>query len=125
MAVRVAAASSDGKVINQHFGRATQFLIFDIEEKSIRIVERRFSQCVCESGDHDDNRLADTVDLLRDCRIILVSRIGPGAKAAVNTAGLEVYEIGDFIEAVLINLQKSTVFKRQFMTRSDVINGTY
>ncbi|WP_272942742.1 NifB/NifX family molybdenum-iron cluster-binding protein [Methanobacterium formicicum] len=32
MPIRVAAASSDGKYVNQHFGKADKFLIFDIKD---------------------------------------------------------------------------------------------
>ena len=33
MAYKVAVTSSDGKFINQHFGRAQQFLIFEIDDE--------------------------------------------------------------------------------------------
>lgn len=119
MGVRVAAASSDGKVINQHFGRATQFLIFDIDQKNINFIEIRKNVYACEFGSHDDNKLANTVNLLMDCQIILVSQIGPGAKAAVNTVCIEVYEIGDFIEDAIRKLQKSMFFIKQFFKESE------
>ena len=36
MPLRVAVASSDGKFINQHFGHAEQFLIFDANVTTLR-----------------------------------------------------------------------------------------
>ncbi len=35
MTIRVAVGSSDGKYVNQHFGHAQKFLIFDIEREMI------------------------------------------------------------------------------------------
>ena len=39
MAYKVAFLSSDVKVVNQHFGRAKQFLIVEIEDKDYKYVE--------------------------------------------------------------------------------------
>ncbi|NJD75470.1 MAG: hypothetical protein FIB08_00040 [Candidatus Methanoperedens sp.] len=40
--MRVAVVSSDGKVINQHFGKASRFLIFEIGDgKTELVVEKK------------------------------------------------------------------------------------
>ena len=41
MSLRVAVASSDGKTVNEHFGQASRFLIFDIKYDLIELIEER------------------------------------------------------------------------------------
>lgn len=106
MSLRVAVASSDGKVINQHFGRAGIFLVFDVDEKGYRFVEERKSDPPCQLGEHDDNALDRTVGLIADCGIVLASMIGPGAEQAMNTRGIRAYAISDYIDRALEKLVK-------------------
>jgi predicted Fe-Mo cluster-binding NifX family protein len=104
MSCRVAVASSDGKVINQHFGRAGQFLVFDLEEKGPEFYELRKTVPLCGSEANHDNLLQHTVQSLSDCRVILVSRVGPGAEEALTQAGIQVLAIPGLIEPVLRKL---------------------
>ncbi|HWI55256.1 MAG TPA: NifB/NifX family molybdenum-iron cluster-binding protein, partial [Desulfobacteria bacterium] len=78
MSYKIAVASSDGKVVNQHFGRATQFLIFDIKDGSYQFNELRKTSPFCKDREHDDDSLQKTVELVSDCKAVLVSQIGPG-----------------------------------------------
>lgn len=96
---RIGVATSDGIVVNEHFGRASRFLILDIEEDgSIRTVENRTVTPVCEGGNHDDEKLAENVKCLSDCRYLLVSRIGQGAANALEQQGVLAYELPGIIE---------------------------
>lgn len=102
MAYKIAVASSDGKMINQHFGRSRQFLIFEIEEnQGYRFLELRQNSPACHSGEHGQGSMQDTVDLLADCKIVLVSRIGRGAIEALSGRGIRAYIAPDFIEEAL------------------------
>ena len=49
--MRVAVASSDGKVINQHFGKAIQFLSFELNKDSYKFLQLRINQPACEASD--------------------------------------------------------------------------
>ena len=51
----VAVASSDGIVVNNHFGRASKFYIYSFDDSDINFEEIRELTPVCESGNHDDN----------------------------------------------------------------------
>ena len=105
MSYKVAVASSDGKVINQHFGRSRQFIIFDIDDGgNYSFVEIRQNTPPCGYEEHDENAMQKTVDLLSDCRVVLVSQIGPGAEQALRVKGVQAYAIGDFIDKALLKL---------------------
>ena len=106
MAYKIAVASSDGKVINQHFGRATQFLIFVVSNSKFEYLEILETAPFCNSGEHDENRLLSSAELLVDCRAVLVSQIGNGAAQALRSRGIDPFDIHDFIENALEKLIK-------------------
>ncbi|MCX7745386.1 MAG: dinitrogenase iron-molybdenum cofactor biosynthesis protein [Clostridia bacterium] len=112
MAYRVAVASSDGKVVNQHFGRSRQFLIFEITDSGEwSLVEHRENVPPCGFGDHHEDGMKRSVELLSDCSKVLVSQIGPGAEQALKLKGITAYAITDFIENAfqkLIEYDKKT-----------------
>lgn len=105
MSYKVAVASSDGKFINQHFGRASRFLIFEIKDDGeFKFLAIRENTPLCDGMEHNDDLLARTVDLISDCRAVLVSRIGPGATEALVSRRIRPYEFTGFIEDVLKRL---------------------
>lgn len=82
---KVAVASTDGIVVNSHFGKAATFYIYENRPKddTWKLIERRLVPPVCDGGEHDDTRLQNQVKKFLDCKYILISRIGPGAAQAL------------------------------------------
>jgi len=107
MGFRVAVASSDGKVVNTHFGKASSFLIFDqLQDESYDLVEYRQVKPLCSGNEHQENDLHKLIDILSDCQGVLVSRIGGEADLALRCRGLEAYTITDYIPSALGALTK-------------------
>lgn len=101
ISTRVAIASSDGKFVNQHFGRAQQFLIVDIKDDgSYEFVERRENKPACNVGGHDAS-MEDTINLISDCEGVLVSQVGPGAADALISHGIQPIIIPMLIDEAL------------------------
>ena len=49
--IRVAVASSDGFVVNSHFGRARDFYIYEVSENEDTVLlEKRELVPICEAG---------------------------------------------------------------------------
>lgn len=97
--VKIAVASTDGKVVNQHFGRADSFLILEVDEDTaqFKLAEQRNAVPVCHRGDHEEYQMKEAVKNLSDCQYVLVSRIGVRARNELEALGLEVYEIPGII----------------------------
>lgn len=106
MPYKIAVASSDGKVINQHFGRATQFLIFEVDNGEFKFSELKKTSPFCDNGEHDDNRLLASTEALADCRALLSCQIGKGAEEILWRKGIDSFSIRDFIEDALKKLIK-------------------
>ncbi|MBP2045245.1 NifB/NifX family molybdenum-iron cluster-binding protein [Methanobacterium aggregans] len=55
ISIRVAVASSDGKYVNQHFGHAGQFLIFDVDRSgNYEFLELRENVPSCKGGEANE-----------------------------------------------------------------------
>lgn len=101
MSVKVAIASTDGKVINEHFGRATKFHIFEINDSSFNFLESRTVERCCNGGEHEDSAFENVANILNDCKAIFVAKIGIGASNYMESKGYTVFEAPYFIEDVL------------------------
>lgn len=111
MSYKVAFASSDGKVVNQHFGRTKQFLIVEIDKdnKDYKYVETRINEPSCQEFQHAEDALKNSIDLVADCKAIFVARIGQGALAQVEARGIKGIEAPFFIEDILNKILNSKV----------------
>lgn len=95
---KIAVATSDGIVVNQHFGRAMNFKIYGIrKDNTFKFCEERNVAPVCEGGNHDENRMKERVEALADCKYVLVSRIGGGAASALEQKGIIPMELPGII----------------------------
>ena len=104
---RVAIATSDGKVVNEHFGRASEFWIVDIKpDGTHEIFERRAGTPLCNSGEHTEEDLAVRAAALGDCTAVLVARIGTAAKRALEINKIAVFEQPDYIEDAIFKIAK-------------------
>jgi predicted Fe-Mo cluster-binding NifX family protein len=113
--LRAAVASGDGKVINRHFGGAEKFIIVDITPDSYAVVETREVERVCGGGAHHDDGLYRVAESLADCQLLLVLKIGPGAKSVVERFGIEVIENGGIITETIEKLQTSPYILRRYL----------
>ncbi|HEY8910984.1 MAG TPA: NifB/NifX family molybdenum-iron cluster-binding protein [Desulfosporosinus sp.] len=103
MSYRVAVASSDGKYVNEHFGRAKKFLIFNVADNQCEFYELRNNNPPCSGEGHNEDQMSRTVELLADCKAVIVSQIGPGAVEALSLKGITSYVLPNFIEDALKN----------------------
>ncbi|MFP3154293.1 dinitrogenase iron-molybdenum cofactor biosynthesis protein [Lachnospiraceae bacterium ZAX-1] len=104
---RVAVASTDGKVINEHFGKAKEFLIVDIKaDGTYELVERRTTPPACNGGEHSEHGMEDSVRSLSDCAAVLVAKIGGGAERALAAQNIVAFEHPALIDDALVKLSK-------------------
>lgn len=112
---KVAVASSDGIVINRHFGRADTFFIYETAGTDHhRLVETRMVTPVCNGGDHDEELLCGNIGKFRDCKYIVASRIGMGAANVMERLGIVPMElpgvIGDSLDRLATYEQLQNLF---------------
>lgn len=102
---QVAVATTDGIVVNQHFGRAESFQIYAIDkENAFHLTGERKFPPLCQGGVHDDLQMKERGRGLSDCKYVLVSKIGQGAINALEQEGITPMELPGFIEEALKRL---------------------
>ncbi len=105
MSYKIAVASTDGKVINQHFGRTKKFYIIHVEDsREYHYIETRETAPACQGGSHEEDLLARNAELLSDCKYVLVSQIGPGAEYALSKKGVTAFVITHYIDEAVKRL---------------------
>ncbi|UTB32802.1 MAG: dinitrogenase iron-molybdenum cofactor biosynthesis protein [Methanobacterium sp. ERen5] len=108
MPLRVAVASSDGKFINQHFGHAEQFLIFDIDDGgNYEYLELRKNEPTCSGGNHTAGSMKSAVGVLDGVKVVLVAQIGPGATQNLLLNGIQSFSVPSYIDEALEKLGTS------------------
>ena len=104
-----AVASNDGKEINQHFGHVERFLIFEVEDNKVTLVEERKVERYCRFDPASPMRshtLNETATALRGCRAVVCSMIGEAPKIELERIGVEPYSVEGNIVNTLRDLAK-------------------
>lgn len=109
MAYRVAFASSDGKVINQQFGRVKKYMIFEIDENKAEYVEVRKNKLPSQGFEQTEKVINRTVSLISDCKAVFVTAIGYGALAILHEKGIKVFEGQDYIGDIIGKILSSSL----------------
>jgi nitrogen fixation protein NifX len=82
--VRVACASNNGELLDGHFGSCNRFLIYQMSESEIRLIDIRSTQAPGEIEDKNAFR----ANMIEDCQVLYVASIGGPAAAKVVRAGV-------------------------------------
>ncbi|MDD2308321.1 MAG: NifB/NifX family molybdenum-iron cluster-binding protein [Desulfuromonadaceae bacterium] len=105
----IAVASKDGKEINQHFGHAERFLIYDVENSSAKLVDERVVERYCSyDPDHPlrGHLLKGICDALVGCRAVVSAQMGEHPKGVLENIGVEPFVISGPIKQSLVELAK-------------------
>jgi nitrogen fixation protein NifX len=102
--MKVAFATTDGVAVDEHFGRAARFAVYEVTAGGYSYLEdRRFGTGV---RDHDvestrgmgaehDHAVAGKVERLADCRLIYIEEIGGPSAARLSQKGIMPLKVKD------------------------------
>ena len=115
--MKIAVASRDKVKIDEHFGSAPYFVVFDVDGENVQKAEVREKPCheqlsqeerhpqVDEKGRHGfapdaSARHKDMGDVVKDCGVIIAGRMGQGAytdlvKMGFNVIATDTLEAGE------------------------------
>ena len=111
MHVKIAFASSDRRQVDQHFGAAESFAIYELAGDETRLIE------VAEFTDRDtamdghEGKLAGKIELLADCAAVYCNAVGASAIKQLLARGIQPLKVdeGTLIDALLAELNQSLV----------------
>ncbi len=109
MKVRIAFATSDRRAVNQHFGAAEAFAIYELGEHETRLIE--VAEFMETAMDGHEGKLAAKVELLGDCAAVYCNAVGASAIQQLLAAGIQPMRVdeGTDIDELLLGLQKNLV----------------
>jgi len=89
--VLMAVATKGGGVINEHFGHASEFLVYEASEFGVRFIGHRKTIPYCEGGDtcgDGESALDVTIRELSGCEVVLCSKVGYEPWVPLEAAGI-------------------------------------
>jgi len=98
--IRFAVASKTGINVDQHFGHATEFYIYDFDGGDAKFIEKREVPKYCTSKDCDDDhedKIDNIIKTIEDCSGVLALRIGDVPKIKLQKKNIKVYLLCDEI----------------------------
>jgi predicted Fe-Mo cluster-binding NifX family protein len=109
MHYKIAAVTEDGEKLSSHFGRASFYHVFSIENGRVVAREQVAKPYHGEHAGHEhfhesshhEHGHEDMFAPIQDCRVLLVGGMGGPAYQKALTTGLEVVLIGGQIEEAL------------------------
>lgn len=104
--VLFAVSSKSGVLVDQHFGHASDFYIYEYKNNNIRFKERRSVSKYCDGSDGCDGmgggkregKIEAILDAVKDCKGVLAMRIGESPKQKLKENGIETFTTYDRIE---------------------------
>ncbi len=119
--MKVAFATTDGINVDEHFGRAGMFAIYELTIDDYSFIEnRKFAdgrdieiESTKGMGEVHDERVQKKVEALSDCKIVYLTEIGGPSAARLVKKGLmpikvkEIVTIQDSLEKLRETIKKS------------------
>lgn len=100
--ILVAVATKGSGLVNQHFGHAKEFQIYEVDGNEARFVSHRKIDHFCQGGYGEDATLDKIIEAIADCKAVLVSKIGECPKTKLQEVGIQTVESYDVIEKVAL-----------------------
>jgi len=107
MTVKIAFATSDRRAVNQHFGAAEAFAVYEVGETETRLIE--VAEFIETAMDGHEGKLAAKVELLGDCAAVYCNAVGAAAIQQLLAASIQPMRVdeGTLIDELLCGLQQN------------------
>jgi nitrogen fixation protein NifB len=89
ISILIAVATKGGGRINEHFGHAKEFQIYEVSTAGSKFVGHRRVDLYCEGGYAEEDSLETVVRAINDCHAVFVARIGGCPCEGLKAAGIE------------------------------------
>lgn len=87
--VLIAVATKGAGLINEHFGHAKEFQVYEVSRSGAKFVGHRRVDHYCQGGHGAQDDLAAIIRSINDCHAVFVARIGGRPRSELNKAGIE------------------------------------
>ncbi len=103
--MKIGFATTDGIHVDEHFGRAGMFAVYELTIDAYAFAElRKFADGIDQAvvstrgmGQEHDDKVQDKVDQLADCKIIYLTEIGGPSAARLIKKGIMPIKVKDVV----------------------------
>ena len=85
----IAVATKGHGKVNEHFGHATEFQIYEVNAKGAKFVGHRRVDLYCQGGYGEEDTLVTVIRAINDCHAVFVAKIGGCPKDDLQKAGID------------------------------------
>jgi nitrogen fixation protein NifB len=89
ISILIAVATKGGGRINEHFGHAREFQVYEVSTEGAKFVGHRRVDNYCQGGYAEEDSLETVVRAINDCTAVFVARIGGCPRKGLAAAGIE------------------------------------
>jgi nitrogen fixation protein NifB len=87
--ILVAVATKGSGRINEHFGHAKEFQVYELSTAGAKFVGHRRVDLYCQGGFGEEDALDTVIRAINDCTAVFVAKIGGCPKDTLKKAGIE------------------------------------
>ncbi len=87
--ILIAVATKGSGRINEHFGHAKEFQVYEVSTAGAKFVGHRRVDLYCHGGYGEEGGLDTIIRAINDCTAVFVAKIGGCPKDTLQTAGIE------------------------------------
>jgi len=87
--VLAAVATKGSGLINEHFGHAKEFQVYELSTAGAKFVGHRRVDLYCQGGYGEEDSLQTIIRAINDCHAVFVAKIGGCPKGDLINAGIE------------------------------------
>jgi nitrogen fixation protein NifB len=101
LTIQVAVATKGSGRINEHFGHAGEFQIYEVSAAGAKFVGHRRLERYCLGGYEEEEAMPSILEALKGCTAVLVAKIGHCPRRDLAAAGIEAVQdyAHEYIEA--------------------------
>jgi nitrogen fixation protein NifX len=109
MSVKIAFASADRRTVDQHFGAAEAFVIYELSENDARMVEAVEFHDSDTAMDGHEGKLAAKIALMAGCAAVYCNAVGGSAIKQLMAAGIQPMKVpeGTAVDELLCGLNQA------------------
>ncbi|MBW4432617.1 MAG: nitrogenase cofactor biosynthesis protein NifB [Pelatocladus maniniholoensis HA4357-MV3] len=107
--ILVAVATKGSGLVNQHFGHAKEFQVYEVDGNEVRFIGHRKIDHYCQGGYGETATLENIIEAIADCKAVLVAKIGDCPKEKLHTVGIQTVETYDTIDKAALEFYQQYI----------------
>lgn len=111
--ILIAVATKGGGLVNQHFGHAKEFQVYEVDGREVRYVAHRRVDQFCQGGYGEKATMENIIQAIADCKAVLVSKVGESPREKLANAGIQAVEAYDLIDKVALEYYQEWLASNQ------------